>query len=450
MGILNSGRRYIIQVRIRAIVERLRQSLFFLPALLVVAFVALAEGLLSLDGSTPSSSLPEYLHTTVDSARSVLSTIAGAIITVTGLVFSVGVVALQLASSQFSPRVLRTFLRSRFQQFVMGFMVGVFTYCLVVLRTIHSPLQQNGEAVIPSISIAGAVVLAVCVALLLLAYINHIARSMQVTQIIRRVTDETLEAIDQLSPHQEGESDEEAWHPQVPDEPGYVIRTAQRGWVQQARPAALLSLVPAGTLLRLDAQVGAFVAEGVPLCTLWPKPEHAETVEKLIRLSVALGAERTMQEDLAFGIRQLSDIALRALSPGVNDPTTAYEAIVHLGVILRALFWRALPPRVLTGKEGRRLLRPDALLRVDYVNLAFDQIRLAGTNQPAIALALLEVLGMLLKEAREIGDEALVAVLQKQARLTVAGCAASSPLPADLERVRIAASEAGFSPGAGA
>jgi uncharacterized membrane protein len=440
----NSGQRYIILVRLRAIAERFRQSLFFLPALLVAAFIALAEGVLALESSIPVTSLPMFLYTTVTSARSVLDTIAGAIITVTGLVFSVGVVALQLASGQFSPRVLRTFFRSRFQQFVMGFMVGVFTYCLMVLRTLRAPLSQNSEALIPGISVAGAVVLAVCAALLLLGYISRIARSMQVSEIIQRVTNETLAAVGRLCP-QEQEATTEAVLPSLPDEPGYVVRAERHGWVQQATPEARLSLVPPGTLLRLDAQVGTFVAEGMPLCTLWPKPENARMVEKLIHLSFSLGPERTMQEDLAFGIRQLSDIALRALSPGVNDPTTACEVSVHLGAILRALFWRALPARLLVADAGRHALCPAARLKGDYVNLAFDQIRIAGVNQPAVAMVLLETLGMLLQEAREIGNAALVAALQKQAWLTVAGCTATSPLPADLERVRIVADEAGFS-----
>ena len=151
-----------------------------------------------------------------------------------------------------------------------------------------------------------------------------------------------------------------------------------------------------------------------------------------------------MQEDLAFGIRQLSDIALRALSPAVNDPTTAYEVIVHLGEILRQLLLHDLPPITICGQEGRWLVRPHEFTHADYVNRAFDQIRQAGVSQTAIAMTLLETLGMLISEVNAIDLADRASPLRKQANLVLAGCKAACPLPEDLEQVYAAARKAGF------
>jgi uncharacterized membrane protein len=164
----------------------------------------------------------------------------------------------------------------------------------------------------------------------------------------------------------------------------------------------------------------------------------------LLREAIQLGPARTMQEDLAFGIRQLSDIALRALSPAVNDPTTAYEVVVHLGAILRELLLRDLPPITISDQEGRWLVRPHEFTHADYVNRAFDQIRQAGVSQTAVAITLLATLGMLTSEvqATDLADRAVP--LQKQAHLILAGCKAACPLPEDLEQVYAAAQKAGF------
>ena len=155
-----------------------------------------------------------------------------------------------------------------------------------------------------------------------------------------------------------------------------------------------------------------------------------------------------MQEDLPFGIRQISDIALRALSPAVNDPTSAYEVIVHLGAMLRELLLRDLPLTSHSDQKGRRLVRPHEFTHADYVNWAFDQIRQAGASQPAIVFILLRTLGMLKEEVEAAGLPNRVVPLQKQAELILATCKATCLLSEDLEQVYVAARKAGFQPDA--
>lgn len=221
---------------------------------------------------------------------------------------------------------------------------------------VRAPLEQGGEAVVPSLSVAVAVVLGVAATLVILAYVNYIGHAMRVGNLIEHVTNETVAGLHHLPLHQVGDVSLDSTQEPHPEGSGYVVRAQRSGWIQQAPSQALLAAIPAGSVVQLDVRVGVFVPADRPLCTVWPVPEDPTRVEALLREAIQLCPARTMQEDLAFGIRQLSDIALRALSPAVNDPTTAYEVIVHLGAILRQLLLRDLPPitHLWTGRTMAR------------------------------------------------------------------------------------------------
>jgi uncharacterized membrane protein len=436
-------------VRIRKGMEDFRGSLFFLPALFVLLAIAAAEGLLAMDARIDDDALPRFLRSTVDSARAVLSTVAGATITVAGIVFSVTVLTVQLTSSQFSPRILRSFFRDRFQQSVMGFLVGTFTYCLLVLRSVRAPGDGRADGpIVPNLSVAVAVVLAVLVALAILAFINRAAQLLQVGQLVDRITGETLERVREIErPHEDDGELQPEPAVSIPGEGGHVIRATAGGWVQQVSARELLDVVAPGGTLRLDTRVGWFVAEGTPLCTVWPRPEDPERAAHEAQEAVALGRVRTMQQDVAFGIRQLVDVALRALSPGINDPTTAHEVVVHLGSILREILLRDLPPTVFRDEAGRTLVFPHELSHGDYVVRAFAQIRHAGARQPAVALFTLRTMGMLRGEMRAAGLEERAGPIVEEARLVLQELEAGRALPEDVERVRDVARAEGLVPG---
>jgi uncharacterized membrane protein len=207
---------------------------------------------------------------------------------------------------------------------------------------------------------------------------------------------------------------------------------------------------PPGGLLRVDVRVGSFVYSGRRLCTAWVTgPADDETLDDLdgqIHEAFALGRARTMQQDVAFGMRQLVDVALRALSTGVNDATTAYECIVHLGEVLYEILRRDLPPAVRHGEDGRRLLRPQEFTHEEYVERAFDQIRRNAAAMPDLCVALVRTLGNV---AAELDDRSLgrrVPPLARQARLVLAGATAEHPLPEDLDVLRQSVLDAGFRP----
>lgn len=425
--------------------EGFRNSLFFLPALFVAGAVVAAHVMLAIDDQVSLDTVPGFLRFTVDSARELLSTVAGATVTVTGVVFALTAVSVQLASSQFSPRVVRGFLRDPAIQAGIGFMVATFTYSLVVLRAVRSPSGDETSDVVPNFSTGLALVLGVGMVLTILAYVNHTAQALQATQLIGKVTRGTVALARKcFADVGEAEPARAVW-PAPALGPGRRLAAPKSGWVQQISEVALLEALPDGGVVELEVRVGSYVHEGKRLCTVWAEGDAGEPdgMDEELAEAFALGRVRTMQQDVAFGIRQLVDIALRALSTGVNDATTAYECIAHLGEVVYEILCRDLPPTTVTGGGGRVLLRPHELTHADYVARAFDQIRMNSASMMGVCVALLQTLGGLARELDDLGlerDEPL----RRQARLVVAGATASNPLADDLAVVRQAAVDAGF------
>lgn len=432
-------------IRARALAERVRGSLFYVPSGYVVAAAGLAWALQLLDPVVVAA-LPEQawlFEVTVASARSLLSTIAGATITVAGIVFSVTVVSVQLASSQFSPRVLRGFLRDRLQQNVIGIVVGTFTYCLLVLATTRLTGPDDEGALAPSLPVTVALLLAVVSILAIVAFIDHSARSMQAGEIIRRVTEETRARVARLHPenaHDAAAPPTEEVSPPHGVRPE-VVRAWRDGWVQQLDPQALLAATAEGSYVRLDTRVGAFVVEDTAVLTVWGEGVDIERV----RAAIQLGNGRTMQQDVLFGIRQLVDVGLRSLSTGVNDPTTADEVIVHLAAVLADVLQRGMPPRVHVH-DGRLLVIAAAFDHADHVHRAFDQLRRAAASQPAVLLRILRTLAQLDALMADADLQHRRVPLRRQAALVLATAEGHGHLEADLQPLRAAAAALGVDP----
>jgi uncharacterized membrane protein len=197
-----------------------------------------------------------------------------------------------------------------------------------------------------------------------------------------------------------------------------VVRAHADGWVQQVSQHAVLAAVPTGSTVRLETRVGAYLIRGEPLVRIWPRPdaETARQAARLIAEAVIIGATRTMQQDIDFALRQLNDIGLRALSPAVNDPTTAIEAILRVTSILRPLLQSELPAQGHRDERDRTLLTPWDLDHPEYVRHAYGQIRLYAGSHPQVALTLIRVLRMLRDVAADHdGDRtATVAELDRQ------------------------------------
>ncbi|MDQ3640116.1 MAG: DUF2254 domain-containing protein [Actinomycetota bacterium] len=426
-------------VRLRAASEAVRNSLFFVPVLCVVLGLALAAGMLELDRRVRLEPAPSLLRFTVESARELLGTVAAAIITVSGIVFALTGLSVQLASSQFSPRVVRGFLRDRNAQVSIGFMVGTFTYSVVVLRAVRS--VEGGPDVVPALSTALALGLTVAAVVAIVGFVSRTAHRLQSSQLIRGVAEETLGAVaSQLPERGEGGSGDGA-RMLASAEPEWRVRALTTGWIAQISPRQLLELLPAGGVARVEVEVGQFVHPGRRLCTVWSEADHRDRLERKVNQAFDIEMSRTMQQDIGFGIRQIVDIALRALSPGVNDPTTAYECIVHLGAISYEILRRDLPPAEIAGEDGRRIILSRQVSHADFVAAAFDEIRQSAASLPSVAAALVETLAEVFADLAEDGiiDRYRTEPLVRQARLVLSGVEKECSLPEDAARVRDAA-----------
>ena len=420
-------------VRAQALAERLRASLFFVPMAFVVAGVVLGLVLVEVDQELIESpgDLPFVLTSTVDSSRAVLGTIASATITVAGIAFSISLLVIQLASSQYSPRVVHGLLRDRFSKRVMGVVVGTFTYCLIVLRSVRGPLEEDGTPVIPNLSVTIAVVFGVVAILSIVAFIDHSAHAMDVSRLLGDASERGVRNARRIW-RDEARSEPEAPLAEPPAD-HLVVTHATGGWVQHIALDAVVGVAPPGGTVRLETEVGRYAVVGTPLCAVWPVPDDVDEACERARDAVVTGASRTAEQDVGYAVRQLADVALRALSPSVNDPTTAQDAMFNAASVLGELLERRPPPLVTSSDGERSLVRPERLDHADVIAIAFDEVRHAAAGMPAVAVYLLEVLHLL--DQRAGSDPGVHEALAHQAALIRAAARRADLLPEDVRRV---------------
>lgn len=372
----------------------LRSSFWFVPSLMVASSLVLAVALIDADaagGNTWLARWPRVFGAGPAGARGMLSTIAGSMMTVVGVTFSMTLVTLTLASSQYTSRILRNFMRDRVTQVVLGIFAGIFTYCLIVLRTIRG--GEDG-AFVPSLAVTGGVVLAIGGIGVLIFFIHHIASSIQASSIIAAVAGETRQAIDRLFPGASGQdaadADSPTAHPIQPGGNWQVIPVKGVGYIQSVDDAALLRLArELRTVVRMERGIGEFAIDGTPLVSLALDAPPDEATVATLQGAFVLHRHRTVEQDAAFGIRQIVDMALRALSPGINDTTTAVMCVDHLTAILAQLATREIPSsHRLENGELRVIARGPSF--VSLVADAFDQIRASGSGNVGILLRMLD------------------------------------------------------------
>jgi uncharacterized membrane protein len=421
-------------VRREAAWEYLRGALWALPTLaLLLALVAGAGlSLVSVDDDSPFSRL--LFQGTADDARTLLIGIASTMITVIALVLGLTVVALQLASTQFSPRLLRNFLRDRVNQVVLSIFVATFTYSTAGLYTVGISAGQR-TADYPRLAVTGALLLLFASLLMLVFFVHHLAHSIQIDEIMARVERSTVRVVEHdlptLAVVQEPCPEPPVWAVAVPAE--------RSGYVQTVHPEDLLATVTrADVVAALTTMVGQHVVRGAPIMMVWRSspeqaPPRAADLRSAVRRAVRIGNERTMEQDVAFGVRQLADIASKALSPGINDPYTAVQALQHLSVVLGSLAGRRLGNQLLRDDKGAvRVAVPHRDLGY-FLDLAFGQIRRYGAAEPRVIEALLRALRT---TGRFCADDACRALVADQVRLVLADAEASIRQAADLSPVR--------------
>lgn len=421
-----------MRTRLLGWLDRLRSSYWFLPSLMAVAAFLLSAATLAIDGSYAQSAVPRLgvlgglNHP--DGARALLSTVAGSLITVAGVVFSITLVGLSLASQQFGPRLVGNFMRDRGNQAALGTFVATFLYCLMVLRTVRSADPQlQVTAFVPHVSVGVALLLTLASLGVLIYFIHHAAESVQVSYVLARVGRALTQQILAFPPgdasgtaptgHPKGRSGRSpapgaratpgAWprsaaeapedadasglEPATPALPeafqrdAVTVRSQRAGYVQVIDLAGLVALASEhDAVIRLHNPPGSFLMLGGPFADIYPAAA-AEDLAGRIEGYYVLGAVRTPQQDPYFLFDQLLEVALRALSPGVNDPFTAMTCIDRLAEAVDLLAQRRLPSTMSTDDDGNLRLvvpRPELGALVEHL---FGELRAHASGDPMVA-----------------------------------------------------------------
>lgn len=416
----------------------LRRSLFVRPAAFVISGVVLAVVTLGLDDGITGSLVPAFLHFGAETARTLLGTLAGAMLTLAGITFWVRAASVQLAAGQFSNRVVHGFLEDWFQQSIMGLLLGIFAYIVAVFRVV----PNGGFTDVPQLSVNVALALAGGSIFVILHAIRNSVRSMQVDQLARRITDDTVERIREFHPAAEALQITSTSVPPPPAARGTVVRATGSGWVQRIDQSELLAALPENVTVRLEVREGLFVLRGRPVCTVWGAALDTDAVAEVCR-RVRLGRGRTTGGDVEYGIQQLVDLVVGSLAQGLSDVTSVHEVLAHLEMIFAELAWRQLPPKSFVDDDGRRVLRPREFSFDDYARTAFERLRRAGAAFPDVTVAVLELLATLARDLNEAGHHERAGALWRQARMLVEASEAASLFAEDLAWVKEVAARHG-------
>lgn len=416
-------------IRREAVREYVGGALWVLPFAAGILALIVANVLVRIEPADGSFLARLAFQGSSADARAALLAITGTVVTVIALVLGLSVVALQLTSTQYTPRLLRDFLRDRPNQFALSVFLATFAYCASLLYSVG--VGPDPE-VYPRVAVNVAIILLFASMAMVVYFADHLSHSLQVEAIMRRVEAEALEVIRHMPTDVELDP---------PKPPGWALEipAASSGYVQTTHPELLLPLaVRHRVSIAITTGVGQHIAAGSPLALIWtpspsdPAPDlHA--FRKAFDADVGIGFERTRQQDVAYGIRALVDVAVKALSPAVNDPYTAVQAIHHMTVIFGEMASRPLGPRVARDPSGSAVVVVPSRVFGQYLAKMSGLVRRYGSSEPNVMTGLLRLMDHCARIARN--DRARLDALSELARLVREDGVRDIAQPADAAQV---------------
>ncbi|MGW8801084.1 DUF2254 domain-containing protein [Streptomyces sp. NPDC055775] len=366
--------------------EHLRDTFWFAPTVGLLCSFALWWGVSALDAEIVTHLKDEQAYEEIgdlirfaDDARTIVTTVSSAMMTFIGVVFSISLVAVQMASGQLTPRVVRIFVRSRISKLTLTVFLATFAFSLLVLTSYESESDPRRVTSVPLLQSMLTLAMVGLSLLLFIAYVSSTLRLMQVGPVVDRITHESLRVVGRMP----GGVREEL---SLGAETARIGYSGRAGVLREVNVARLVRVARRqGAVLRLIPRIGDFVVPGTPVLAV-----HGGALsQRMPRYTISVGVERTPQQDLAFGLRQLSDIALRALSPAVNDPTTAVQCLDRIVQLLAAMVH--LPLGAVQHRDGAGAVRlvQDGPEWTDLVDLAFEEIRWCAARSPQVSRRML-------------------------------------------------------------
>ncbi|WP_204103802.1 MULTISPECIES: DUF2254 domain-containing protein [Spirulina sp. CCY15215] len=392
--------------------DSLHSSFWFVPSLMVVLAIALSFITIWIDHKQEANIVEniDWAYSLGPSgSRAILSAIAGSMVSVATTAFSITIVALQLASSQFGPRLLRNFMQDTGNQIVLGTFISTFVYSLMVLRTING---VEKDEFVPHLAVTIGIGLAIASVGVLIYFIHHSASSIQVDRVIKQVGDDLDVAIDRLFPEKigrgtskHGQEESLAAIPADFEEFSCPIKTIASGYIQGIDDNQLMRIATENNLLlRVQQRPGRFVVQGSEIVQIFPEKKLNKKLIAQINDAFVLGSQRTEQQDVEFPIDQLVEIAVRALSPGINDPFTAIRCIDQLSAALCHLAEREIPSPYRYDDHNQLRIIAKPISFADATDAAFNQIRQYGKSSVAVTMRLLEAIAAIAPFTHRIPD----------------------------------------------
>jgi uncharacterized membrane protein len=403
----------------------LRATFWFVPALFGVGAVALATAALDVDEQLvrAGTSAGWLYEGTPEAARSVVIMLAGSMISIAGVTFSITIVALSLASAQFGPRLLRNFLRDPSNQVALGTFVATFLYCLMVLRGIIETQP------VPAVAVTGAVALSVTSIGVLVYFFHHVSTSIQASAVVAGVAGDLESSIHRFCSDLGSQEREEQREPAARLVGGDEVPSDRSGYVQAIDYAHLMKLAEArDVVIEVLFRAGDFVHSGTALVRIEPEGRLEDGDADGICRAFLVGRQPTEEQDLEYSVRRLVEVALRALSPGINDPFTAMTCIDWLGAALARLAESGMPAPERRDADGRLRLLLDAVTFEGVADAALKQIRQAGVGHVAVAIRLLDTLTAIAPQAR---TRSHAEALRAHADEVLAGALDATPIDSD-------------------
>ncbi len=419
-----------MQTWLASVWDTFRTSFWFVPTLLTLCAIVTGSALPEVESEIEARkriSYPSWIESTPSAARSAMSAIAGAMVTVAGVVFSITIVGLTMTSQQYGPRLLRTFMANRITQAALGAFIATSLYCLLVLRHVS---DIGEEPFVPHFSVSLGVALSVfCIGMLI--YFNHaVAMSIQAPNVVASVAEDMNNELARLYPESMGSGspggvplDQTAIQLSALGDDFTEVALVKEGYVQAVGSDTLLHLATSKDLvIKMHLRPGDYGVRGTALAYVWPSERCDDGVADSINDTVIAGVRRTPRQDIICAVEELVEVAVRALSPGVNDPFTAIACIDRLCGFLSRMAQRDIPNPFRCDKDGRLrvIVRP-----IDFptvLGAAFNQIRHYGRDSVSVSLRLLDAL---VTVATFVIREEDLAAIQQQAEMLIHGCEAT-------------------------
>jgi len=417
-----------LRTQLETVRERLASTYWIIPATMVSLSIMLSLVTIHVDQTAPPTFLQDLGWLGVDDpdgARTFLSVVAGSMIGTTGVIFSITIAALVQASSQLGPRLLNNFLRDRGNQLVLGTLTATYTYCLFTLKSINN--TPTGFFV-PNLSIMTSIAMSLLSLGALVYFFHHISASLQADNVITQVGEELSHAIERIFPEKMMIVSRKQRIPEetpTPTEDSVEIKSRRSGYLQAIDTDTLIGLAQEhGLTMRTELRPGEFTAVDNPLATLWPRKPDLGELEEKIEKSFILGDQRLRIQDMEYHLNQLVEIAIRALSPGINDPFTAMNCIDQIAASLTQLMERSIPTGYNYDDGGTLRLVTKPLTFSDIIEASFNQIRRNGAGDASVNIKLLETIEMLAPHTKTREQSR---VLREQAEIIFESCKENLP-----------------------